>query len=74
MHHIAVFVGQDLHLDVFGLHQVLFNEDVVVAEGLLGLPLYQEEVGADFRLAVAPAHAPAPAAGGGLEDDGEAVG
>ena len=74
MDHVAVLVAQDLYLDVLGLHQVLFDEDVVVAEGLPGLALDQLEGGADLLRCVAAAHAPAAAAGGRLEDDGKAVG
>ena len=71
--HIAVLVAQDLHLDVLGLHQVLLDKNVVVAEGLPGLALDQLEGGFDLLRGVAAAHAPAAAAGGRLEDDGEAV-
>ena len=46
MHHVAVLVGQDLHLDVLGLHQELLDEDVLVAEGLSGLVLHQLELAA----------------------------
>ena len=35
MVHIAVLVGQDLHLDVLGLHKELLNKDIAAAEGLL---------------------------------------
>ena len=72
--HIAVLVAQDLHLDVLGLHQIFFNEDVVIAEGLTGLALDQLKGGLDLLRAVAAAHAPAAAAGGRLENDGETVG
>ena len=74
MDHVAVLVTQDLDLDVLGLHQVFFNKDVVVAKGLPGLALDQLEGGFDLLRGVAAAHAPAAAAGGRLEDDGEAVG
>ena len=69
--HIAVLIAQHLHLDVLGLHQELLHEDVVVAEGLLGLRLHQVEVGAHLFHGVAAAHAPAAAAGGRLQDHGE---
>ena len=72
--HVAVLVSQDLDLDVLGLHQVLLNEDVLVAKGLPGLVLHQLELPADVLLTVTAAHAPAAAAGRRLEDDGEAVG
>ena len=70
--HVAVLIAQDLHLDVLGLHQELLHENIVVAEGLLGLGLHQIEVDAHFLHGVAPAHAAATAAAGCLEDDGEA--
>ena len=73
VHHIAVLVAQDLHLDVLGLHQVLLDEDVLVAEGLLGLALHQVEGGDHLVLLIAAAHAAAAAAAGRLEDDGEAI-
>ena len=46
VNHVAVLVAQNLHLNVLGLHQELLHEDVVIAEGLLGLRLHQIEVGA----------------------------
>ena len=70
---VAVLVGQDLHLDVLGLHQELFNKDVVVAEGLFGLALHQLKGGLDLLRGVAAPHAPAAAPGSRLQDDGEAV-
>jgi len=70
--HVALFVAQHLHLDVLGLHQELLHEDVVIAEGLLGLRLHQIEVGAHLFHGVTPAHTAAAAAGGRLENDGEA--
>ena len=73
MNHVAVLVAQNLHLNVLGLHQVLLDEDVLVAEGLLGLALHQVKGGDDLLRCVAAAHPPAAAAAGRLEDDGEAV-
>ena len=58
---------------MLGLHQVLLDEDVLVAEGLLGLALHQVEGGDHLVLLIAAAHAAAAAAAGRLEDDGEAV-
>ena len=68
-----MLIGQDLHLNVLGLYQELLNEDVLVAESLLGLVLHQLELPAHVLLAVAPAHTPPAAAGGRLQNDGEAV-
>ena len=70
--HVAVLVGEDLHLDVLGLHEVLLDEDVVIAEGLARLALDELERGDDVLGHLAQAHAAAAAAGRRLEDDGEA--
>ena len=70
--HVAVLVGQDLHLDVLGLHEVLLDEDVVIAEGLARLALDELERGDDVLGHLAQAHTAAAAAGRRLEDDGEA--
>ena len=69
---VAVPVGQDLHLDMLGLHQILLHEDVAAAEGLLRLAVYQLVGGLDLLGSVTAAHAAAAAAGGCLQDDGEA--
>ena len=73
MHHVAVLVGQNLHFDVLGLDQELFNEDIFVAEGFLSFVLDQLELATHIFLGVAAAHTAATAAGSGLQDDGEAV-
>ena len=72
MAHIAVFIGQYLHLDVLGLDKVLLDEDIVVAEGLLGLALNEFKRGDDLLRRIAQAHAAAAAACRCLEDNGEA--
>ena len=72
VHHAAVLVAQDLDLDVLGFHDELLDEDVVVAEGLLGLALHQLKGGLHLLGRVAAAHAPAAAATGGLQDHREA--
>ena len=72
VYHVAVLVAQHLDFNVLGLHQELLHEDVVVAEGLLGLGLHQVEVDAHFLHGVAAAHAPAAAAGGSLQNHREA--
>ena len=69
---MAELVAQNLNLNVLGLHQELLHEDVVVAEGLLGLRLHQVEVDAHFLHGVAAAHAPASAARRRLQDHREA--
>ena len=73
MDDVAVSVGQNLHLDVFGLLKKFFDEDTVVPEGFGGLAFHQVEGGDHFLLAVAAAHAAAAAAGCRLEHNGEAV-
>ncbi len=72
--HVAVPVAQHLDLDMLRLHQVLFNEDIVVAEGLVGLSLHQLEGGLDLLGPVTAAHPAAAASGGRLEDDGKPIG
>ena len=71
MHHIAILVAQDLHLDVFGVHQVLLHENVIVSESFACLGLYQIEVDPYFLYGVAAAHTPPTAAGGSFQNDGE---
>ena len=70
---IAVLVGQDLHLDVLGLHQILLHKDVAAAEGLLRLAVYQLVGGLDLLGPVAAAAVPRPPPpGSGLQDHGKA--
>ena len=72
VHHVAILVAQDLDLDVLGFHDELLDEDVVIAESLLGLALDQLKGGLHLLWRVAAAHAPAAAAPGGLQDHREA--
>ena len=72
MAHIAVLIGEDLHLNVLRLDKVLLDEDIVVAERLLGLALDKLKCRDDLLGRIAQAHAAAAAACGCLEDDGEA--
>ena len=72
MAHVAVFVRKDLHLDVLGLHQIFFHEDAVVPEGLAGLAFHKLKGGQHVLLPLAQAHAPPAAAGGSLQNHGEA--
>ena len=69
---VAVLIGQDLHLDVLGLLQILLHKDIAAAEGLLRLAVYQLIGGLDLLRPVAAAHTASAAAGGGLQNDGEA--
>ena len=67
---VAVVVAEDLDLDVLGAAQVLLDEDLVVAEGLLGLVDGLLELTVHVGLAVDDAHTAAAAAVGRLEHDG----
>ena len=69
---VAVLVGEDLHLDVLGLDQILLHEDAVVAEGLARLIADELKGRADLLKRLAQAHAAPAAARRGLENDGEA--
>ena len=69
---VAVFVRQNLHLNVLGLHEEFFHEDVAAAEGFLRLAVHQLVGGLDLLRAVAAAHTAPATAGGGLQDHGEA--
>ena len=73
MHHVAVFVAQNLHLDVLGIDQKLFDKDIVVAESLAGLVFDHLKRRGHILGAVAAAHTSAAAAGRCLEYHGEAV-
>ena len=70
--HVAVLVGEYLHLDVLGLHEVLLHEDAVVAEGLAGLAAHELEGGGHVLQPPAQAHTAPAAAGRRLQYDGEA--
>jgi hypothetical protein len=72
MDDVAVFVAEDLDLDVFGARDVFFEEDGGVAEGAAGLGLgLVEEIGEIGGL-VDDAHAATAAAEGGFDDEGKA--
>lgn len=68
---VAVLVAQHLYFDVLGLNQVLLDEDILIAERLLGLALDALERGSDLFRSVTAPHAAAAAATGCLEDDRE---
>ena len=68
--HIAVVVRQDLDLHVLRALQVFLDEDLVVAEGLLGLVDGLLELLGHLLLAVDDAHPAAAAAVGGLQHYG----
>ena len=69
-------ISQQLHLDVPGPFDELFDKDAGAAEGGLAFPLGTLEGSGKFVLAADNPHAPAAAAMGGLEDHriAEAVG
>ena len=70
--HVAVRVGEHLHLDVARLLDVLLAEDAVVAEAGACLVGGALEGALHLGLGVGDAHALATAAGRGLEHDREA--
>ncbi len=66
---VALLVGEDLDLHVPGLDDELFEIDVAVAEGGLGLGLGRIERRPQADVVVDDPHAAAAAAGDGLDDD-----
>ena len=70
--HVAMLVGENLHLYVLGLDQVLLHEDAVVAEGLAGLVADELKRGGHVLKFPAQAHAAPAAASRRLQDHGEA--
>lgn len=71
---VAVFVGDDLDLDVLGAADEAFEEDGIVAEGGTGFAPGFFEFAFEFFGGVDDAHASATATEGGLDDEGEADG
>ena len=65
-------VAQDLEFDMSGLHEVAFEEDAGVAEGLEGDTASRFQRGLEFRGLANDLHALAAAACSGFEDDREA--
>ena len=72
VHVVTVGVAEDLHFDVARALDVLFQEDLLVAEGAGRLALAGGEVGGELLRLVHPAHALAAAPGGRLDEHGEA--
>ena len=70
--HVAVVIGQHLDLNVLGAPQILFDEDLVVAEGLLGLVDGLLELLLHVGSLVDDTHAAAAAAVGCLQHNGVA--
>lgn len=69
---VTVFVGEDLHLDVFGFADEFFQEDGAIAEGASGFGLcFVEEFFEIFGFAH-DAHAASAAAVGSFDDEREA--
>ena len=68
---VAVLVAQHLYFDVLGLNQVLLDEDILIAERLLGLALDAFERGSDLFRGITAPHTATAAATGCLEDDRE---
>ena len=67
VHHIAVAVGEDLRLDMFGVDDAFFQEHIGAAEGLGCLGNHPWPGLLQLGLRVAAADAAPAAAGGGLE-------
>ena len=71
VHHPALVVGEDLHLDVAGPEHGLLQEHGGVAEGGVGLAHRGGQRLGQRLGGLHPAHAAAPATGHGLHEDGE---
>ena len=69
---IAVLVGQDLHFDVAGIDDRLFDIDFAVAERTLRFALRRFERGTKFLASMHQPHAFAAAAGRGFQHHGVA--
>ena len=67
--HVALAVGEDLHLDVARVDHGLLDEDGRVAEGALGLAHAGLDGLPQVRLLVDPAHAAPAATGDGLDEE-----
>ena len=70
--HVAVVIGQHLNFHVLGAAQILFDEDLVIAEGLLGLVDGFLEFLLHVLSLVDDTHAAAAAAVGCLQHNGVA--
>jgi hypothetical protein len=71
MDHIAVFVAQNLNLDVLGLNEEFLHKNIIVAKSLFRFGLHQIIIDAHLFHGVAPAHTAPAAARGGLQDHRE---
>ena len=69
VHQVAVFVAQNLNLDVFGANHQLFDEHRIVAEGLARLGLSPRQRFFEFPGRPDHAHAATAAATRGLHED-----
>ncbi len=67
MHNVAVFVAQNLHLDMLGVAQVFFYENLIITKRLFRLvPRFFKFLG-HLRLAVNDTHTASAAAVGGFQ-------
>jgi len=71
--HMAVRVGEDLHLDMAWLGDESFEEKRVVAEGSPGLSARLDECRPEFGGRIDGVHTFAAAAGGGLTSNGKPI-
>ena len=69
MHEIAMRIAEDLHLDMARAAHQLFEIDLILAEGVLGLALGAQHGVDELVLALDRSHAAPAAAPGGLEHD-----
>src|SRR5665811_2421491 len=69
VHHVAVFVGQDLYFDVAALLYVLLDQERVVAESARGFPPRRRDRRLEFVGAGHDPHTLAATTGRGLDDD-----
>ncbi len=69
---MAAVIGHDLHFDMARLEEIPFEIDAFVAERRFGFGLGGLEGAGQVLGFVDDAHAASAAAGGGLDDDGEA--
>ena len=69
---VAMFVGEDLHLDVARVSDGLLDINFVIAEGTLRLAACRVQARGQFRLIPDQPHSFASATGSGFQHDGVA--
>ena len=71
VHHVAVMVGQHLHLDVPRMLDVLFQVDAAVAKGGLGLTRRLRDCRLQRQIVQGHPHAATATAGAGFDQHGK---